>query len=149
MIRLFSRPAHGHAIHLDGWNADADGHALPIFAAGAYTFIELKVVSDHGDAGEGVGTVSDESGVLYWRGDHAILYQVGLGGREHELAVGDINLAAAEVCGVQTTLYGADNVFRRILARQHVSIGHARHGNVLIAFATAVAGVGNAHQARR
>ncbi len=31
---------------------------------------------------------------------------------------------------------------------QHVSVGHARHGDVLVAFAASVAGVGDAHQAR-
>ena len=36
-----------------------------------------------------------------------------------------------------------------VLPRQHVGVGHARHGNVLIAFAASVAGVGQAHQLRR
>ncbi len=36
---------------------------------------------------------------------------------------------------------------RIVLPGEHVGVGHARHGNVLVAFATAVAGVGHAHQA--
>ena len=32
---------------------------------------------------------------------------------------------------------------------EHVGVGHARHGNVLVALAAAVAGVGDAHQPRR
>ena len=35
-----------------------------------------------------------------------------------------------------------------VLPGQHVGVGHARHGDVLVAFAAAVAGVGHAHQAR-
>ena len=36
---------------------------------------------------------------------------------------------------------------RIVLAGQHVGVGHARHGDVFVAFAAAVAGVGHAHQA--
>ena len=36
-----------------------------------------------------------------------------------------------------------------ILAREHVGVGHARHGNVLVAFPASVPRIGNAHQPGR
>ena len=40
--------------------------------------------------------------------------------REDELSVGDINLASAEVDGVDSVLHRADDVFRIVVPRQHV-----------------------------
>ena len=37
--------------------------------------------------------------------------------------------------------------FGSVVAIEHVGVGHARHGDVLVAFAASVAGVGHAHQA--
>jgi len=36
--------------------------------------------------------------------------------------------------------------FRIVFAREHVGVGHARHGNVLVAFTTAIARVRDTHQ---
>src|SRR5688500_4958254 len=80
--------------------ADADRHALAFLAAGADTRIEREVVADHGDARQHVGAVADQGGALHRMRDLAVLDQVGLRGREHELAAGDVDLAAAEVGGV-------------------------------------------------
>src|SRR4029077_3980319 len=58
-------------------------------------------------------------------------------------------LAATEVHGVHTVLDRADDIFGIVLPGEHVSVGHARHGNVLVAFATAVTGVSHSHQEGR
>ena len=42
-----------------------------------------------------------------------------------------------------------DNFFGIALARQHISVGHARHGDVLVAFAPSAAGGSGFHQAAR
>src|SRR4051812_38106559 len=148
-IRFLSRSTNGEAIHLQSRNSDADGDALPILAAGANAFIEREVVADHGDTREHVGAVADEGGVLERRSDYAILDHVSLASGKDELAVGDIHLAAAEVYGVDAVLHAPDDVVGRIFAREHVSVGHSRHGIVLVALAAAVAGVANAHELRR
>ena len=77
----------------------------------------------------------------------AVFDQVGLRRGEHKFAVGDVDLAAAEIHRVDAILHGANDVFGIVLPGEHVGVGHARHGNVLVAFAAAVAGVGHAHQA--
>src|SRR3546814_5055352 len=47
------------------------------------------------------------------RGGHlAVLDQVGLRGREHELAAGDVDLAAAEIDGVEAALHRGDDLLR-------------------------------------
>ena len=44
-------------------------------------------------------------------------------------------------------LDAADDVFGQVGAGEHVGVGHARHGDVVVALAAAGAGVGRAHQA--
>ena len=41
-----------------------------------------------------------------------------------------------------------DDVFGQVFAVQHVGVGHAGHGDGLVAFAAAAAGGGSAHEAR-
>jgi hypothetical protein len=72
--------------------------------------------------------------------DLAVLDQVGLARREHELAAGDVDLAAAEVHGVE-----APPTERMISSGscgpgQHVGVRHARHRRVREGLAPAVAG---------
>ena len=43
----------------------------------------------------------------------------------------------------------AQNVLGLVVAGQHVGVGHARHGDGLVALAAAGAGVGRAHEPRR
>ena len=81
-------------------------------------------------------------------GDLAVFDHVGFAGGEDEFAVGDVDLASAEIDGVNAVLHGANDVFGIVLPGEHVSVGHARHGDVLVALAASVAGVGDAHQAR-
>src|SRR5207245_11703687 len=58
------------------------------------------------------GAVADERGAFDRVGHLAVLDQVRLGGREHELAVGDVDLAAAEIRGVEAFLHAADDLLR-------------------------------------
>ena len=89
---------------LDGGHSDTDGHALPGLAAGANSFIQGQIVADHGDVLQSFGAVADEGCALDRAGDFAVFDEVGLGGGEDELAVGDVDLAAAEVDGVEAAL---------------------------------------------
>src|SRR5581483_12483197 len=59
-----SGAANGHAVHLDGWDADADGNCLAVLAAGADSLVELQVVTHHGDTGEHVRPVTDQGAAL-------------------------------------------------------------------------------------
>src|SRR5215472_1631537 len=145
--KVLSRgPAHRHAVQFERGDTDADRHRLAVFPAGSYTLIELQIVADHGDLGQRVRAVTDQGAVLERRANLAVFDHVGLGRGKDELAVGDVYLASTEVHRIDAALYRADDVLRRIVAGQHVSVGHARHGDVLIALATAVACVRHAHE---
>src|SRR5271165_946318 len=146
---LSSRAADCHAVELYRRHAYANRHALPFFAAGAHAFVELEIVAHHRDVLERLGSVANQRGVAHWSGDLAVFNEVGFGRGEDELAAGDVDRAATEIHRIQATLYAADDVFGSVFASQHVGVRHARHGNLLIAFAPAVAGVRHIHQARR
>src|SRR5512145_1744679 len=77
--------------------SDPDRHALALLAAGADARIELEVAPDHGNAGQGVRAVSDQCRAFYGVRDLAVFDEIGLGGREHELAARNVDLAAAEI----------------------------------------------------
>ena len=74
------------------------------------------------------------------RGELAVLDQVASDGGEDEIAVGDVHLAAAEVRAVEAAFHRAEDLLRVALAGEHEGVGHARHGDVLVAFSAAVAG---------
>jgi len=57
-------------------------------------------------------------------------------------------LAATKVGRVQTAFQAGNDFFLRLVAAQHVGVGHARHRNGGVAFTPAVAGGRHAHQAR-
>src|SRR5581483_10746222 len=135
------------AIDLEGGNADADGDGLAILAAGTDALVELEIVAHHGDARENVGPIADEGGVLERRGDFAVFDEIRLTGGEDEFPVGNVDLAPTEINGVNAVLDGLEDVFGRVLAGEHVGVGHARHGDVFVTFAAAVAGVGHVHKA--
>src|SRR3546814_7702505 len=80
-------------MRISDWSSDVCSSGLALVEAG--------VVADHGDLGHGVGAVADQRGALHGRPDPAVLDQVGFVHREHELARGDVDLAAGEVDGVQ------------------------------------------------
>src|SRR5512146_2871482 len=143
-----SGAADGEAVDLEGRDADADGDGLAVFAAGAYAFVEFEIVADHAYARQNVGAVADQGRILHRRRNLAVLDEVRFGGREDEFAVGNVDLAAAEVHGVEAALHRAQDVLGRIFAAEHVGVRHARHGNVLVAFASAVAGVAHVHETR-
>jgi hypothetical protein len=101
----------------------------------------FEIVADHGDVFEGFGAVADEGGVADGGGDFAVFDEVGLGGGEDEFAVGDVDLAAAEVDGVEAALDGADDVFGRRRRRACRCWSCAAWG-WMVALAAAGAGVG-------
>ena len=114
--------------------ADADRHALAVLAAGADAVIEREVVADHRDAVQVGRPVADQHGALDRRADLAVLDAIGLGALEHVFARGDVDLAAAEMHGVDAVLHRGDDLVRIALAGQHVGVGHARHRHVARSF---------------
>src|SRR5690606_13909403 len=102
--------------------ADADRHPLAALAAIADTAVELHVVADHGDALHRFRTVADQHGALYRRTDLAVLDHVGFGTAEHELARGNVHLAAAEGDSIDALLHRRDDFLRRLVAAEHVGI---------------------------
>ena len=138
--------AYGQAIDFNRRDADAYWDGLAVFAAGADAFVEFQIVADHRDSRQNVGAVADQRRAFDGRGDLAVFDHVGFAGGEDEFAVGDVDLASAEVDGVDAVLDGANDVFGIVLSGEHVGVGHARHGDVLVAFAASVAGVGHAHE---
>src|SRR5262245_57132232 len=120
------RTADCHPVDPDGRQADADWHRLTVLAARPDPFVELKVVADADDSGQGLGAVANERGALHRRRDPSVLDQICLAGRENELAAGDIDLPASEVDGVEASRHGADDVTRIILPGEHERVGHPR-----------------------
>src|SRR5580704_14181332 len=90
------RAAHRQAGDLQRRLADADRHPLAVLAADADAGVEAEVVADHGDLGQRRGAVADQRRALHRRRHLAVLDQVGLGALEDELAVDDVDLAAAQ-----------------------------------------------------
>src|SRR5690554_4495947 len=138
---------HGNLIDLQGGLAHTYGHRLTILATGTDTAVQLQVVADHGYTVHHLGAVADQGRALDRGGDASILDQVGLAGGKHELAAGDVHLAAAEVGAVDTLLHRADDLLRIALPGQHVGVGHARHRQVRVGLAATVTGGRHAHQA--
>ena len=85
-----------HHLQLQSRLPNPDRHALPLLATDADPGVQRQIVADHGDLLHRLGSVADEGRPLEWRGDLAILDEIGLGSREDKLAGGDIHLAAAE-----------------------------------------------------
>src|SRR5271154_6965281 len=120
--------------------ADADRHALAVLAAGADAVVQREGVADHGDTVQVGRAVADQHRALDRRADFAVLDAVGLGALEHIFAGGDVDLAAAEIGGVDAVLNRGDDLAGIFCAGEHVSVGHARHRHMRKAFAAAVAG---------
>src|SRR6202140_5779274 len=104
--------------------ADADGDAVSTLAAGSNTVVELQIVADHRDARQHVRTIADQGRALEGRAHAAVLDGIRLARREHELAGGDIHLAAAEIDRVNAPLHRADDFLRRMRTGPHVGVGH-------------------------
>src|SRR5262249_51590926 len=125
---------------LHRWNADAHRHVLAFLAADTYTLVKLQVVADHADVLQRLGSVADERSALHGPRELAVLDQVTLGSLEYEIPAGDVDLASAERRAVDAFRHAADDLLRIALPREHVGVGHARHGDVLVALAPAAAG---------
>src|SRR3984957_10100263 len=97
--------AHRDAIDAQGRLADADGDALAGLAAGADAVFELEIVADHRDAVQVSRPVADQHGALDRRADFAVLEPIGFGAFEHVFARSDVDLAAAEIDGIDAVLH--------------------------------------------
>src|SRR5579863_6272945 len=102
--------ADGDAVDAQRRLADADRHALAVLAAGADAVIERQIVADHGDAVQVGRSVADQHGALDRRADFAVLDAIGLGALEHVFAGRDVDLAAAEISGVDAVLHRGDDL---------------------------------------
>src|SRR5580765_5582756 len=99
------RAAHRNAIQTQGRLADADRDALAFLAADADAGIELHVITDERNTVEYVRAVTDQGGALDRVGNPAVLDHISFAGGKHEFAIGDVNLTAAEIDGIQTVLH--------------------------------------------
>src|SRR6266446_1033400 len=88
--------------------AHSDAHPLAILAASANAPIEFEVVSDQADTVEVSRTVADQHGALQGPAKLAAIDLVGLGDLKHVLARCDIDLAAAEIDGIDAVLDRGD-----------------------------------------
>src|SRR4051812_2009022 len=89
-----------HVVDADSGKADPYGHALAVLAAGAHTRVMRGVGADGGDVLERLGSYADEHRALHGFGDLALLDQVRLADLKDEVAVGDVDLPAAELPAV-------------------------------------------------
>src|SRR5690349_5835800 len=101
--------AHPQPVDAPGGPPDAHRDAPALLAARADARIELHVVADHHDPGERVGAVADDGGALHRVLDLAVLDPERLARGEHELAARDVDLAAAEVRGIEAALEARDD----------------------------------------
>src|SRR5262245_14017670 len=140
--------ADSEAADVESRLTDADRNTLSGLAARAHAFIELEIVADHFHARQRTRSVADQRRALDRRFDLAVLDEIGLGALEDELARGDIDLTASEINRINPAFQAGEDLFRRLVAGGHEGVGHARHRPMRVAFAAAVAGRGDAGQAR-
>src|SRR5438445_11382456 len=91
-----SRTAHRYAVYPQCRLADTDRHALPILAAGADAGVEGEVVADHRHPSERIGSVAVQCCALDGIDKLDFLDLPRFGSGEHELDVGDRDLASAD-----------------------------------------------------
>ncbi len=120
---------------------------MPCLAARTDARVHFAVIADGAHLAQGRGAVADQGGAFYRIFDFAVFYLIGLGAAEHEFAVGDVYLPAAEIHRVYTVFYFLYHVFGCGIAAFHDGVGHARHRGVGIALPPPVAGGGHTHQA--
>src|SRR5258708_4015344 len=85
--------------------AAADRHALAVLATGPDAVIEGEIVADHADAMQVSRAVANQHRALQRRADLAVLDLVGLGALEHVFSRSYVDLAAAEVHGIDAVLH--------------------------------------------
>ena len=126
--------------------ANANRHALALFAASTNAGVECHVIGNHADLGQRIRAIADQRCTLHRRADLAVFNQVSFRSAEDEFAGGDIHLPAAEIHRVKPALHTAQNFFGRMGTAQHHRVCHARHGAMRIALAATIAGGRHAHQ---
>jgi hypothetical protein len=109
-VRVSRRSPDGEAVDLERRLPDAHRHALALLAAGADAAVEREVVADHADARQRVGAVADQRRALHRVRHLAVLDHVASAGGKDELAVGDVDLAAAKVRRIEALLRRCDDL---------------------------------------
>src|SRR6266568_588486 len=140
--------ANRDAVDAQRWLADADRDALTVLAASADAVVESEIVADHRNAMQVGRPIADQHGALDRRAKLAVVDAVSLGALKDVFARCDIDLAAAEIGGVDTVLDRGDYLAGFVRSCEHVSIGHAWHRHMGKALAPAVSGRLHAHQPR-
>ena len=88
----------------------------------------LEVVAEHVDLAQHVGAVADQVHALERRGDLAVLDQVALGEREHEVAVARCRPDRRRTClRVDAALDALDDLLGVVRAGEQRGVRHARH----------------------
>src|SRR5438132_893250 len=118
----------------------ADGHRLPVLAAGAEAGIVRGVGADGADVFQRLGSDADQHRALDGLGDLSPFDQIRLADLEDEVSVRDVHLAAAELATIQSPLDSRDDLLGRLIARREIGIGHARQRRVPEALPPAGAG---------
>ena len=99
----------------------------------------MEVIADHFNPGEHIRAVANQGGAFDWPSYLPIFNKIRFRGGKNELAVSDIHLTAPKVHGIEPTLNAGDDFLRIAIPGPHVGIGHPRHGQVRVGFATPVA----------
>src|SRR4029077_2925703 len=107
-----ARAADRNRVDLDGGAPNAHGHALAVLAAGPDAVAQLDVATEHGHPAKDVGPVAYEVYPLEGCGDLAVLHEVALGKREHEIAIRDVHLSASELLGVDAAPHTSQDLLR-------------------------------------
>src|SRR5262249_36997049 len=108
MGELDLRSADRDRADLDRGAPDADGNALPVFPACPDPIGCLDVVAEHLHFTKNVGAVADQVHPFEGGGDLAVLDEVALGEREHEVAIRDVDLPSTELLREDPPLYALE-----------------------------------------
>src|SRR5699024_9233528 len=110
------RAADGDRVDLERGLAHAHRYALAVLAAHADALVQGHIIADHGDALEHFGAVADQRRALDRRADATVFDAIGLVGREHEVARGDIHRAAGEIHCIDAVVDRGDDGARVAVA---------------------------------
>src|SRR5262249_40065547 len=137
---LLFRSTYSDLSNLDRGETHAYGNSLAVFSADADTLIQLEVTTDGCHLPQNSWAITNQRRPFY-RGRHVTIFnEISLAGRKHEFPARDIDLAAAELNGIQALFHRPYDVLRSALAGHHEGVGHSRQRNVIVALTPAVSG---------
>src|SRR6185295_1448881 len=121
-------------------------YALAVLAAHPDSGIEFEIVPNGRDMLERLRTVATQSRAFDRRGHFSVFDQVSLRSAERKLAAGDVDLAAAELHGVQSTFDRPYYVFLCVRALEHKSVCHSRQRHVPVTLPSSISRARRVHE---